>query len=130
LERERGRVSRFINLVWSKFDSLIILDGYSEEELIGYAVEEAALQSMSLNQALVCVVVWLDEQRCKRWGLSPGLTSSISRMVTFPREVHVWSMATTPACDADQDFGLVAAGRVHASARPLVPETVALSERG
>lgn len=58
------------HLVWSKFDSLISLDGYSAEELIGYAVEEAGLQNMTFEQAFVMVVGWLDSQRRDRWGVA------------------------------------------------------------
>ncbi|MCK6418633.1 MAG: hypothetical protein L6Q57_06830 [Alphaproteobacteria bacterium] len=58
------------NLVWSKFDSLITLDGYSAEELIGYAVEEAGLQNITFEQAFVAVVGWLDNQRRDRWGVA------------------------------------------------------------
>lgn len=56
-------------LVWSKVDSLILLNGHTLEDLVGYAVEEATLQRITLDRALTCVVAWLDNRRRDRWGI-------------------------------------------------------------
>ncbi len=63
------RAVSVIRLAWSKADSLVSLDGYTMRELAGYAAEEEALQRISLNQAFVCVVAYLDNRRRARWGI-------------------------------------------------------------
>ncbi len=56
-------------LVWSKAESLILLDGYSMLDLTRYAAEEVALQRIDIDRAFSCVVAWLDNQRRSRWGV-------------------------------------------------------------
>lgn len=56
-------------LVWEKADSLILLSNRSIDELVGFAVEEAALQSMPFKDAFVGVVAWMYDQRRAYIGL-------------------------------------------------------------
>lgn len=58
-------------LVWGKAESLVLLDGYSIEELVRYAVEESTLQRIDIDRAFASIVAWLDNQRRSRWGISP-----------------------------------------------------------
>lgn len=63
------RPHRCFRLVWEIADSLVLLDGYSYEELASFAAEEAALQQLPFDEAFKGVVSWLDEQRRERWGV-------------------------------------------------------------
>lgn len=56
-------------LVWDKADSLVLLNGYTLEELAGFAAEEAMLKRISFERAFTGVVAWLDNQRRARWGI-------------------------------------------------------------
>ena len=56
-------------LLWSKVDSLVLLNGYARLELVEFALEEVRLQNVSFDKAFTGVVAYLDNERRKAWGI-------------------------------------------------------------
>lgn len=50
-------------LIWDTADGLIQLSGYTMDELVGFACEEAYLQKLEFNEAFKGIVAWLDRKQ-------------------------------------------------------------------
>ena len=64
-----SRRHRAMRLVWDVFESLVEDSGYSQTELVGYALEEAEIQGIDFEEAFRGTVSWLDDQRRRQRGV-------------------------------------------------------------
>lgn len=52
-------------LVWNNADALVSLSGFTMDQLVSYACEEAYLQNLSFDEAFEGIIAWLDDRQRK-----------------------------------------------------------------